>query len=51
MGVAQVGHGLPDGAHRAAVTARLGLGKDHTDVHALPVCPAAAQPDRSGRVT
>ena len=36
--------GLPEGAHRTAVTAHLGLGEDHTDIHpaSLPraVCPA-----------
>ena len=41
-GVAEVGHGLAERAHRAVVTTHFGLGKDHTDVHVL-------QSARSGR--
>jgi hypothetical protein len=50
--IAEVRDGLPDGADRAAVTARFGLGKDHTDVHdgSLPRPGEAAQADADTRV-
>ena len=35
VGVPQVVGGLPEGTHRAEVTAHFGLRKDHTDIHAL----------------
>ena len=39
--VAEVGHGLPDGADGTAVAAHFGLGKDDADVHVASL-PAPA---------
>ena len=50
---AQVGRGLPDGAHGAEVVAQLGLREDHADVHDRAVCPAStpARARRTGPAT
>ena len=53
VGVAQVGGGLPEGAHRATVAAHLGLREDHADVHvpqsallrAVCACPTRVRRD------